>query len=48
MVTAIRPGRGGAPTGIVYEILLDTAAERYSADAPVFDSLLRSFRLLPE
>lgn len=32
-------------TGIIYKVTLDTSAQRIAADAPIFNSVVRSFRL---
>jgi hypothetical protein len=44
-VAAIRRDKPSGTVGIVYEIILDDSAERFSRDLAIYESLVRSFRL---
>jgi hypothetical protein len=46
-VSAIRRMKPSDTMGIVYEITLDTPAARVAEDGPIYDAVVRSFRLDP-
>ena len=46
-VAAIRRIKPTDTMGVIYEIILDTSAERFARDAVIYEALITSFRLDP-